>query len=83
MLKVLQERLANTRWSDVKHACIPCSLLILLFSVQSAFADSSLIPERRKPQFDCAGSGQDADFRSGVFWPAPRFKVLGDAFSIG
>jgi hypothetical protein len=28
---------------------------------------------------DCAGSGQDADFRSGVPWPAPRFEVLGDA----
>jgi hypothetical protein len=28
---------------------------------------------------DCAGSGQDADFRRGVPWPAPRFEVLGDA----
>ena len=27
----------------------------------------------------CAGSGQDAGFRSGVPWPAPRFEVLGDA----
>src|SRR4030067_818237 len=28
---------------------------------------------------DCSGSGQDADFRSGVSWPAPRFEVLDDA----
>ena len=27
---------------------------------------------------DCAGSGQDADFRSGLPWPAPRFEVLAD-----
>jgi len=27
---------------------------------------------------DCAGSGQDADFRSGVSWPAPRFELLDD-----
>ena len=28
---------------------------------------------------DGDGSGQDADFRRGVFWPAPRFEVLDDA----
>ena len=28
---------------------------------------------------DCGGSGQDADFRSGVSWPEPRFEVLDDA----
>ena len=28
---------------------------------------------------DCIGSGQDADFRSGVSWPAPRFDVLDNA----
>jgi hypothetical protein len=50
--KGLQERPANTRRYDVKHACIFFSFLILLFSVQSAFADSSLFPERRRPQFD-------------------------------
>ena len=27
---------------------------------------------------DCTGSGQDADFRSGVSWPAPRFELLDD-----
>jgi hypothetical protein len=51
MLKDLQERLANTRWHDVKLACIACSYLILLFSLRPAFADSSLLPERRRPQF--------------------------------
>ncbi len=30
-------------------------------------------------RIDCTGSGQDADFRSGVSWPAPRFEVLDDA----
>lgn len=34
-----------------KHACILSSFLILLLSVQAAFADSSLLPERRRPQF--------------------------------
>jgi len=27
---------------------------------------------------NCAGSGQDAEFKSGVSWPAPRFEVLDD-----
>ncbi len=27
---------------------------------------------------DCAGSGQDADFRSGLSWPTPRFETLDD-----
>ncbi|HWR72213.1 MAG TPA: hypothetical protein VN604_03505 [Nitrospirota bacterium] len=36
----------------MKHTCILYSFLILLFSVQSTFADSSLFPERRRPQFD-------------------------------
>ena len=27
---------------------------------------------------DCTGGGQDADFRRGVPWPAPRFEVLDD-----
>lgn len=27
---------------------------------------------------DCTGGGQDAGFRSGVSWPAPRFEVLDD-----
>lgn len=26
---------------------------------------------------DCIGSGQDADFRSGVSWPARRFEETG------
>ena len=51
MLKDLQEHLANTRWHDVKLACIACSCLIILFSLRPAFADSSLLPERRRPQF--------------------------------
>jgi len=36
----------------VKRACILYSFLILIFSVQSTFADSCLVPERRRPQFD-------------------------------
>ena len=52
MLKDLQERLANTRWPDVKQACILYGFLILLLSVQSALAEPSLFPERRRPQFE-------------------------------
>jgi hypothetical protein len=52
MLKDLNKRLANARWPDVKHSCILCGFLILLLSVQSAFAESSLLPERRRTQFD-------------------------------
>jgi len=28
---------------------------------------------------DCSGSGQDADFKTGLSWPAPRFEVQNDA----
>ena len=34
--------------------------------------------DARGRMIDCAGSGQDADFRSGLPWPAPRFEVLAD-----
>jgi hypothetical protein len=27
----------------------------------------------------CAGSGQDAEYRSGLAWPSPRFEARGDA----
>jgi hypothetical protein len=52
MLRDPQERPANTRRPDVKYAFILSSFLILLLSVQATFADSSLFPERRRPQFD-------------------------------
>jgi hypothetical protein len=47
-----QERRAKKRRLDAKHACILHSFLILLLSVQSAFAEPSLVPERRRPQFE-------------------------------
>ena len=35
--------------------------------------------DARGLMIDCTGSGQDADCRSGVSWPVPRFEVLGDS----
>ena len=35
--------------------------------------------DARGRRIDCTGSGQDADFKCGVPWPAPRFEVLDDA----
>lgn len=29
-------------------------------------------------EIPCSGSGQDADFRKGLLWPAPRFQEQGD-----
>ena len=34
--------------------------------------------DARGRRIDCTGSGQDADFKSGLSWPAPRFEVLDD-----
>ncbi len=28
-------------------------------------------------QVDCRGSGQDAEFQAGIFWPEPRFAISG------
>ena len=35
--------------------------------------------DARGSSIDCTGSGQDADFKRGVPWPAPRFEVLDEA----
>jgi len=29
-------------------------------------------------EIDCAGSGQDGEFRRGVPWPGPRFEIEGE-----
>jgi len=42
----------NLKRFRATHACILRSFLILLLSVQSAFAEPSRLPERRRPQFE-------------------------------
>ena len=91
MLKGLQERLANTRRHDVKSfaagffkgACIPCSFLILLFSIQSAFADSSLLPERRKDQFDSVPGWLIAPYVFDYPGIGTGYGIVGGAANIG
>lgn len=34
--------------------------------------------DSRGMEIPCQGSGQDAQFRSGVAWPSPRFSIAGD-----
>ncbi len=91
MLKDLQARLANTHRHDVtsfaagffKGACIPCSFLILLFSIQSAFADSSLLPERRRPQFDNVPGWLIAPYVFDYPGIGTGYGIVGGAANIG
>lgn len=83
MLKDLQERLANTRWPNVKHACILSGFLILILSFQSAFAEPSLLPERRKPQFDDVPGWLIAPYVFDYPGIGTGYGIVGGAANIG
>jgi hypothetical protein len=83
MLKELQKRLANTRGPDVKYACIFCGFLILLLFVQATFADSSLFPERRRPQFESVSGWVVVPYVFDYPGLGKGYGILGGAANIG
>jgi hypothetical protein len=83
MLKDLQKRQEDTRRPDVKHTCILYSFLILLLSVQATFADSSLLPERRKDQFPTVPGWLIAPYVFDYPGIGKGYGIVGGAANIG
>jgi hypothetical protein len=86
-----EKRMLPDTWKDprcsaagsFKHACILSSILILLLSVQTTFADSSLLPERRKDQFPTVPGWLIAPYVFDYPGIGKGYGIVGGAANIG
>jgi len=66
-----------------KHACILSSFLFLLLSAQATFADSSLLPDRRKDQFPTVPGWLIAPYVFDYPGVGKGYGIVGGAANIG